>query len=365
MTTPVGMPEERAPIPAPGVKPPPTPAPVAPRSGRPPGMRLEAVLQPYVNQINEEIQTFLKPRLKPEVLYEAVRHLPLAGGKRLRPVCSILAAQAVGGEMNDVLPFGLSLELLHSFSLVHDDIMDNDDLRRNVPTVHVKFGQSNAILAGDTLFALSIEALTKLSVDPRLLKSLFEDFAKLSVEICEGQFYDIDFEKQKKVGEMDYYHMIERKTATMFEIAMKGGGVIAGADPSLVKKLAEAGRLIGLAFQVWDDYLDIMGVEAELGKRVGSDILNGKKTLVIVKALETLDPFDRRKLYDLITLKEKTPENLDQVMGYLKKSRAIDYTRDRAKQFSSHAKAALASLPESNAKSLLVEIADYVVNRQK
>ena len=326
-------------------------------------MNLDNVLAPYIAQVDKELKSFLN-RKKPEELYEAVRHLPNAGGKRLRPIVAILSAQTCGGDINEVMPYATALELLHTYTLIHDDILDNDEKRRGVESVHKKYGNMVALLAGDALHSLAFEALCKLEVDPALFREVVGDLSKLSTEISEGQYHDMNFEKLRKVEEMDYYHMIERKTATMFEMASRNGARIAGADPSQVKKLSEAGRLMGLAFQVWDDYLDVTATEGELGKQVFADLVRGKKTLVVVRALEMLDPFDRRKLHDLIKKGDAGEANIKEIMAYLKESGAIEWVRDRAKEFSSHARTCLTSLPENSARNLLMEICSFIVERK-
>ena len=326
-------------------------------------MNLDNVLSPYINQVDTNLKKFLN-RQKPEELYEAVRHLPNAGGKRLRPIVAILSAQTVGGDLNEVMPYATALELLHTYTLIHDDILDDDSKRRGEESVHKKYGDTVALLAGDALHSLTFEALGSLDVDPTLFREIVLDMSKLSTEITEGQYHDMNFEKMRKIDEMDYYHMIERKTATLFEMAAKNGARIAGADPKQVKKLSEAGRLMGLAFQVWDDYLDVSGDEEQFGKQVFADIVRGKKTLVIVHAYKELDPFDRRKLHDAIKKGDGSKENVEEIMGYLKKSGAIDWTRDRAKEFSSHARTCLTALPENSARNLLMEICQFVAERE-
>lgn len=327
-------------------------------------MKLDNVLQPYIAQVDKELTRFLN-RKKPEELYEAVRHLPNAGGKRLRPIVAILSAQTVGGDLKEVLPYATAIEVLHTYTMIHDDIIDDDDKRRGVETVHKKFGQEVSILAGDTLHSLTFEALGDLDVDPTLFRELVLDVSKLSTEISEGQYHDFNFERQRKIQDMDYYHMIERKTATMFEMAAKNGARIAGADPSQVKKLAEAGRLMGLAYQVWDDYLDVTSDDEEkYGRQIYADIMRGKKTMVLVRALEELDPFDRRQLIDTIKAGKTDEESTKLILDYIKKSGAIQWTHDRAKEFSSHAKTCLTSLPENSARNLFMEITQYVTQRE-
>jgi len=328
-------------------------------------MNLEAALRPYLQQFSDEMDKYLvKRELKPDELYEAVRHLPLkGGGKRLRPIVALLAAQTVGGDSKKVMPYGVALEVLHNFTLVHDDIMDDCDTRRGVEAVHKKFGSHLGMLAGDTMFAIVFELLDHLEVDDSMYRAISQDVAKLAREVCEGQYWDMHFEEQKKIEELQYYHMIERKTATFFEIAMKNGAELGGADHNQTKKLAECGRLMGLAFQVWDDYLGVTATDEDLGKPAHSDIVNGKKTLVYVSTHGKLDPFDRRQFVDLYRKKDKSEEDIQQILKFMEKSGGLEYTKSRAREFSSFAKATLADLPETAAKRLLTILCDYASNR--
>ncbi|MGB1697821.1 MAG: polyprenyl synthetase family protein [Thermoplasmatota archaeon] len=330
-------------------------------------MNLEAAMRPYMEQFQTELNKYLVKRdLEPKELYDAVRHLPVEGtGKRLRPLVALLAAQTVGGDSKKIMPYGVALEILHCFTLVHDDIMDKCETRRGVEAVHKKYGTDLAILAGDTMFALVFETLDHLEVDDSIYRTVSQDVASLAREVCEGQYHDISFESMKKIDEQVYYHMIERKTATFFEVAMKNGAEMGGADNNQVKKLAECGRLLGLAFQVWDDYLGVMGTDEQLGKPAHSDIHNAKKTLVYVATHGKLDPFDRRQFVDLYLKKDKTEEEVAKVVKFMEKSGGLEYTRSRAKEFSSFAKATLADLPETAAKRLLTLLCDYASNRTK
>ena len=330
-------------------------------------MNLEAALRPYLDQFNDELEKYLVKRdLKPVELYDAIRHLPITGGgKRLRPIVAILAAQAVGGDSKKIMPYGVALEILHSFTLIHDDIMDKCDTRRGLPAVHVKWGLPMGILSGDTMFAMLFEILDQLQIDDRMFRSVSLDVAKLAREVCEGQYWDMHFEDQKKIEELQYYHMIERKTATFFEIAMKNGAELGEGEPQQVKKLAECGRLMGLAFQVWDDYLGVMGKAADTGKPERSDILQGKKTLVYVSTHGKLDPFDRRQFVDLYKVESKSAKDIEAILKFMEKSGGLEYARTRAREFSSFAKATLADLPETAAKRLLLILCDFASNRPK
>jgi geranylgeranyl diphosphate synthase, type I len=327
-------------------------------------LNLDAALQPYISQVDEEIKKYLTTP-EPANLYNAVRHLFQAGGKRLRPVMSLISAQAVGGESSLVLPYAAAIEMLHTFTLIHDDIMDHSLKRRGQDSVHAKYGEATAILAGDVLIAQAYDTLADLKVSPELFREIIQDFSAMTREICEGQQYDVEFEKMKRVEELKYFHMVERKTATFYEVAMKHGALIAGGDAVAARKLSEAGRLIGLAFQVWDDCLDLVGDVAKTGKPAHMDVLNGKKTLIVVYAMDKLDPLDRRKLIDLIATKDKTDEDVAAIMKFFEKSKAIAQAQDKARSFSSHAKACLAALPPSNARNLLTEIAQFAVTRDR
>lgn len=328
-------------------------------------LNLEAALTPYSSQVDAEVRKYIQPGREPKELMEAVHHLFVAGGKRLRPILSLLSAQAVAGESSEVLPYAAALEMVHVFSLIHDDIMDKAETRRGVAAVHVKFGQDTALLAGDYLQAMAFETLTRLNTPAELTREIVRDFAGLVKEICEGQQYDLRFETLKRVDELTYFHMIERKTATLYEMGMKHGALIAKGDVVHAKKLAEAGRLIGLAFQIWDDVLDLTGDPAKIGKPVQEDLFAGKKTLITVYAMDKLDPLDRRKLIDLVAKRPKEQADVDAIMALYEKSGAIKLAREKAKAFTSHAKSALASLPPTNARNLIQEIADYAVTREK
>jgi geranylgeranyl diphosphate synthase type I len=328
-------------------------------------LNLEAALTPYVAQVTEELKKYIGPPKEPKELYDAVRHLFDAGGKRLRPIMCLLSAQAVGGDATEVLPYAAAIEMVHVYTLIHDDIMDKSDLRRGVPTVHAKYGQSTAILAGDLLAGMAFETLTRLNVGAEVNREIVREFAGLVKEVCEGQQLDLRFEGIRKVDELTYFHMAERKTATIYEIGMKHGAMIAGGDVTLANKLSEAGRLIGLAFQIWDDCLDLIGQTAQTGKPQNLDLFAGKKTLITVFAMEKLDPMDRRILVDLIAKKDKTDADVKAILKLFEKSNAIKLAQEKAKSFTSHAKSALQSLPPTNARTLIGEIAEFATNRVK
>lgn len=212
---------------------------------------------------------------------------------------------------------------------------------------------------------MAFETLTRVNVPPELLREIVRDFAGLVKEICEGQQLDLRFEGQRRVDELTYFHMAERKTATLYEIGMKHGALIAKGDIVLAKKLGEAGRLIGLAFQIWDDCLDILGTATQMGKPEKLDLFGGKKTLITVYAMERLDPMDRRLLVDLVAKKDKTEADVKALLKLYDKANAVKLAQEKAKSFTSHAKSALQVLPPTNARNLIAEIAEYATSRDK
>ena len=187
-------------------------------------MDLKQELNKRAAIFNRELEKYLKNGY-PEILYDAARHLPLAGGKRLRPCLSMLSCEAVGGDIQEVMPLAVSLELIHNFTLIHDDIMDKSSLRRNLPAVHIKFGEPTAIIAGDLLFAKAFEVMHDIFNDPFVFKRVNFGLINCVREICEGQQLDMEFEKKQDVSEKEYIEMIRRKTAVLFKFSAEGGAI--------------------------------------------------------------------------------------------------------------------------------------------
>ncbi|MFO7677228.1 MAG: polyprenyl synthetase family protein [Thermoplasmatota archaeon] len=305
------------------------------------------------------------PEKQPQILYQAARHLPLGGGKRLRPFLAMIACESVGGDGIKTLPFGSALELLHNFTLVHDDIMDNSDLRRSVPTVHIQFSEAAAILAGDLLFTKSFEAMHDLQIECSVFRELNHKLIQCVLRICEGQQLDVDFEQQKIITEQQYLDMIMRKTAVLFELSALGGAIIGGADQQQIHTLTEYGMNIGYAFQIWDDFLDISSNTETLGKDIGNDIRNGKKTLIAVHALHHAQG-EHKKILDVnFGNAHATEKDIQQVFTVLEQIGSIEYARSKALEYNIKAKQLLSMLPQSEAKRLLFDLADYSIQREK
>lgn len=306
--------------------------------------------------VDEGIQEML-PITHPEELYKAARYLPDAGGKRLRPAAVILAAEAVGSDLQTVLPAAVAVELVHNFTLVHDDIMDKDDVRRGMPAVHVKWGEPGAILAGDTLYSKAFEIITSMDNDPVRIVKCIDILARTCTEICEGQWLDVEFEDQGIVSEEQYLEMVEKKTAVLYGAACKIGALLGGAPLDVADQMYEFGRMIGIGFQIYDDVLDIVTPEEVLGKVRGSDIMEGKKTLIAIHALNAgveLDIFGKGKA---------SKGQLENAIGQLEDSGSIEYARNAAVSYIREGKKKLDVLEDSEAKDILLAIADYMIER--
>ncbi len=300
-------------------------------------------------------------------LMMAVRHYPSAGGKRLRPVLAEVVAQAVGKAGERAIPFACSLEIIHNFTLVHDDVMDNDSMRRGRPAVHVLFDIPTAIIAGDALFARAFEVLSESDVSPQQMKRLLKITAHTVWLIAEGQQEDMDFEKipAAQLAMDDYMSMIYKKTAVLFECAAEGGTLIAGGTEEQITSMKEYARLLGMGFQVWDDILALTGDEKTLGKPVGNDIRNGKRTLIVLHALHSLDGSDprRKTLLKALGNAKATSEEIEAAINALQDCGAIDHARQTAADYAEKAKKELECLPPSKEREFLSGLMDFAVGR--
>jgi geranylgeranyl diphosphate synthase type I len=245
--------------------------------------------------------------------------------------------------------------------------MDKDKFRRNVKTVHTIWGEPVAIIAGDALFAKVFEAVAanakrlKLPAD-RVVK-LFDTLSKASFEICQGQALDMLFEERKDIGENEYLKMVSGKTGALIEASTKVGALLGRGKPEQIKALAEYGRLIGMAFQIQDDVLGLVGKEKKFGKPIGSDIREGKRTLIIVRALEAA-PSSRKKIASVFGKRKASKADIKAAIEMLKDTGAIDHATKKARELVARAKSRLDVLPDSKAKRFLLELADFTVERE-
>ena len=245
--------------------------------------------------------------LEPRALFEPIGYTLSLGGKRVRPLLCLLATRLYSDNIATALPIARALEVFHNFTLLHDDLMDKSPIRRGQPTVYRKWNDNTAILSGD---AMSIEAYRSLEgiENPQLLFKVLPFFNKMAIEICKGQQYDMDFEEREHVSVAEYIEMIRLKTAVLLGAALRLGALAAGAYDSDAQILDEVGQALGLAFQIQDDYLDVYGDEKTFGKPIGGDIMNGKKTLMLLYTQAKLERDDRAELDRLMQLGQEHKE---------------------------------------------------------
>ena len=236
----------------------------------------------------------------PDGLYEPCSYIMSLGGKRLRPALAVMAADLAGGKPEAALPVGWAVELFHNFSLIHDDIMDEAPLRRGRPTVHTRWNLNTGILSGDAMLIYAYHFLAQ-TPNKAAIPALLEVFNRVAKGVCEGQQMDVNFEKRADVTLEEYIRMIELKTAVLLGGALEMGALVADASPTDAARLYDFGRLAGIAFQIQDDLLDTYGDPATFGKQVGGDILQNKKTFLVLKPLEVAGTADQKALSTLLT----------------------------------------------------------------
>jgi geranylgeranyl diphosphate synthase type I len=324
----------------------------------------------YMAARHELVEQYLMESLRdgnhPKVL-EAIAYYPMAGGKRLRPILAMASADALEeGAGRRALPYGCALELVHNFTLIHDDLMDEDELRRGRPTLHTVWDPASAINAGDVLFALAFEVISRTDVEAEVLRTLLSETARTVFEIGEGQQWDMDFEKANpdEIGEGDYLRMIEFKTARLFEQAARGGARVAGADDVLAREMGLFAREMGIAFQIWDDYLDIFADQSKLGKDVGSDIRNGKLTLMALHALDHTRGESKERFLVTFGNPDASSEEVREAISIMESVGSINHARDLARKYARRAEEHLSRLPPSEHREFLRSLIYHMISRE-
>lgn len=263
-------------------------------------------IQKYQSHFIAHLNKFSLAR-EPKQLYNPVQYILKLGGKRLRPMLTLMTTDCFGGEISNALDASLAIELFHNFSLIHDDIMDKAPLRRGKQTVHEKWDINTGILSGDAMLIMAYKLLE--SYNSKYFKQLTTLFSNTALEVCEGQQYDINFETRVDVSVQDYVKMVKYKTAVLVGTAMQMGAILAEANNEDQKRCYDFGINLGIAFQLKDDYLDAFGNPENFGKQLGGDIIENKKTYLFLKAMELGSDDLKNKLSDLF---EKSSANNDQ-----------------------------------------------------
>ena len=326
-----------------------------------PGQNLMRAIALHRNRVEGVILQSLS-KMKQERLHGAMTHLFTGGGKRLRATLPYLVGEAVGEVHDGHYTLGACIEIIHNFTLVHDDIMDQDPIRRGLEAVHVAYDDATAINAGDAMLAVGFEILAESPhIENENLAFLVRSIGEMVRKVAEGQMVDMEFENREDVSEADYISMIKGKTSAMFETCAMTGAKLAGADDATVNNMAEWGLNLGLCFQIMDDLIDITGDTETLGKPAGSDVVQGKRTLIAIRALECgseLPMFTK-----VFGAGECSDEDLAQAVSELESSGSIDYAKQRAMNYHSLAHRHLDVLNDSPALSILRELTDFQLTR--
>lgn len=310
-------------------------------------------LDEYISRIENEISSYSLP-LEPVNLYDPLRYFFHLGGKRLRPVLTLMTADNFGAKGNNALHAAMAIELFHNFSLIHDDIMDEAPFRRGKETVHTKWNNHIAILSGDVLFVKAYESLAK--CESKYLPVLLNLFNKTATEVCEGQQKDMDFETREFVSEDEYIEMIRLKTSVLLGCAIQFGGIVSDLDQKMQKALYDFGQYIGIAFQIKDDLLDLYGESAKVGKQIGGDVLSDKKTLISIKAREL--GCDMLQLSSIIDSNERV-RTAQQIFDDLGAKEAVE---NKMEEYYDFAIKSLEGIPEVQ-KDMYRSFAKYLIER--
>ncbi len=316
--------------------------------------------QRYKDIVDRQLRLSIKKN-EPRSLYQPVQYVLSGGGKRIRPLLVLLACEAVGGSTRQAQHAAVAIEILHNFTLVHDDIMDNAPSRRGRPTVHTKWDTSIAILVGDELVALAYRELLK-TQSPYIAR-VADIFTEGVVEVCEGQAYDKEFEARKHVSLEEYLLMIGKKTGKMVSVASEIGAVIGGGSAAEIRALKLYGTSIGRAFQIQDDLLDVVADEKEFGKTIGGDIVEGKKTFLLIESYARSRGDDKRLLLSVITGGGTSRKNIPLIRDVYERCGVVELAKQTIAKNIVGANKQLSRLKKSGARDMLFWFSEMLLNR--
>ena len=311
------------------------------------------------------VNKFLNSKLKgnPKKLYDAAGHLIVNGGKRLRPYMVIRSCQILGGKSSTAMIAASAVEMVHNFTLVHDDIMDNDEMRHGVPTVHKKFGMPIAILAGDVLFSKAFQIISESKLSPNANTHLISRLAKACVDVCEGQLLDIKMADEKRIPtEAEYITMIGKKTAALFDVSCAMGAICATNKPKDISNLSDFGRNLGIAFQITDDLIGVMGDPKVTKKPVGNDLREGKKSLPILMAIKLAKGNEKKIILKAFGNSKISKKDLNKAVEVIRSLGIEEKVRNQALKYAEKSEKSLIKY-KGTAKIELTALLDFVVKR--
>ncbi|MEK0319710.1 MAG: polyprenyl synthetase family protein [Nitrosopumilus sp.] len=313
------------------------------------------------------VDKYLNLKLKgnPKKLYDAAGHLIVHGGKRLRPYMVSKSCQILGGKVSNAIPAASAIEMVHNFTLVHDDIMDNDEIRHGVSTVHKKFGMAVAILAGDVLFSKAFQIISESKLSANATTKLVSRLAKACVDVCEGQLLDVKMANEKKIPtQSEYITMICKKTAALFDVSCAMGAICATNKSNDIVNLSSFGRNLGIAFQITDDLIGVMGDPKITKKPVGNDLREGKKSLPILMAIKSAKGKNKKIILKAFGNSKATRKDLNKAVEVIRSLGIEENVRKQALKYAEKAEKSLSKYSDAS-KTDLIELLDFVVMRSK
>jgi geranylgeranyl diphosphate synthase type I len=311
------------------------------------------------------VNRYLKTKLKgnPKMLYDAAGHLIVNGGKRLRPYMVIKSCQILGGKTSKAMQAASAVEMVHNFTLVHDDIMDNDEMRHGVPTVHKKFGMPVAILAGDVLFSKAFQIISDSKLSSSAITQLISRLAKGCVDVCEGQLLDIKMAEEKRIpSQSEYIRMIGKKTAALFDASCAMGAICSTNKIKDIENLSSFGKNLGIAFQITDDLIGVMGDPKITKKPVGNDLREGKKSLPILMSIKSAKGKNKKIILKAFGNQKVSKDDLKKAVDVIRALGIEKNVRNQALKYAERAEKSLLKY-SGPSKRELVELLDFVVER--
>jgi geranylgeranyl diphosphate synthase type II len=318
-------------------------------------------LKPYASLIERELQHLNLPDT-PITLYEPQRYILQNGGKRIRPILSLLGCGVSGAPIEKAVPAALAVELLHNFTLIHDDIMDQAESRRGEESIHIKWDVSTAILSGDSMFVQAFFQLHRLDTDIDF-KWIHKVFADAINRVCEGQALDMEFEERKDVSVEEYLRMISGKTSALTSASLQMGGIAAGTSREKVELLGRIGHSLGIAFQIQDDLLDLTADAEKFGKKSAGDIYEGKKTFLMVHTLERCTLEEKQWLHDVMKNRPLSDGSVESVKALFEKYGVIETAKKQMDTYYKEAENAVETFDDSNYKGDLTNLIKFLKNR--
>lgn len=323
-------------------------------------------LQSLASIFDKEIEKTIPRDRKPWEVYGIIWDLLDRGGKRFRPAMCYLSCEAVGGDGNRTIPVGAAIEIFHNFTLIHDDWEDDSEMRRGKPTLHRIYGAPLAINAGDGLFMMVWESMLNAQYTPEKILEAERILSIAFRRVLEGQGTELNWYKEKRfeVTEQDFFQMVEGKTGALIAASCEVGAYLGGGKPEQIAVLRDFGMAIGVAFQIQDDVLNLIGEEEKYGKEIGGDISEGKRSLITLHALSHAGQAEKRELIEILGAKTKDLVKVRRAIEICKKAGSIDYAADRARQMVEEAKKKLMVLPNNAASRRLLQLADFFIYRE-